>query len=131
MNEPDTITELIFWLTGGLALFIYGMRIMGEGLSSAVGSSMRSLLGRATRNRLVGLGLGTTIGALIQSSASVVLYIGFINAGLMTLLQSVGPILGANIGTTLSVQLISFKLSAYALPTIFVGLMLHLEPSES
>lgn len=128
MNAPDTITELIFWLTGGLALFIYGMRIMGEGLSSAVGSSMRSLLGRATRNRLVGLGLGTTIGALIQSSASVVLYIGFINAGLMTLLQSVGPILGANIGTTLSVQLISFKLSAYALPTIFVGLMLNLIP---
>ena len=126
MNLPDTVIELIFWLSGGLALFIYGMRIMGEGLAAAVGSSMRSLLGKATRNRLVGLGLGTTVGTLIQSSASVVLYIGFINAGLMTLRQSVAPILGANIGTTLSMQLISFKLSAYSLPAIFAGLMLHL-----
>lgn len=126
MNAPDTITELVFWLTGGLALFIYGMRVMSAGLSDAVGSGMRSLLGKATRNRIAGLGLGTVIGSLIQSSASTVLYIGFINAGLMTLAQSVGPILGANIGTTLSVQLISFKLSAYALPAVFVGLVLHL-----
>lgn len=126
MGTPDTIIELIFWLLGGLALFIYGMRVMGEGLSEAVGSGMRSLLGRATRNRMVGLGLGTMTGTLIQSSASVVLFIGFINAGLMTLRQSVGPILGANIGTTLSMQLISLKLSDYSLHAIFIGLMLHL-----
>ena len=126
MNSPDTVVELVFWLLGGLALFIYGMRVMGEGLSAAVGSGMRRLLGRATRHRLVGLGLGTMVGTLIQSSASVVLYVGFINAGLMTLLQSVGPILGANIGTTLSMQLISFKLNAYSLHAIFIGLLCHL-----
>ncbi len=126
MSAPDTIFDLVFWLLGGLALFIYGMRVMGDGLSAAVGSGMRSLLGKATRNRLIGLGLGTGIGTLIQSSASVVLYVGFINAGLMTLRQSVGPILGANIGTTLSMQLISLKLSDYSLHAIFIGLMLHL-----
>ncbi len=126
MSAPDTIAELVFWLLGGLALFIYGMRVMGDGLSSAVGSGMRSLLGKATRNRMVGLGLGTMSGTLIQSSASVVLFIGFINAGLMTLRQAVGPILGANIGTTLSMQLISFKLNAYSLHAIFIGLLLHL-----
>ncbi|VGO15370.1 hypothetical protein PDESU_03953 [Pontiella desulfatans] len=121
-----SITELVFGLLGGLALFIFGMRTMSAGLSSAVGDGMRTLLGKATRNRLAGLGLGTVIGGLIQSSASVVLFIGFINAGLMTLTQSIGPILGANIGTTLSVQLISFKLSDYCLPAIFVGLMLNM-----
>ena len=126
MNAPDTIAELVFWLAGGLALFIYGMRVMGEGLSAAVGSGMRSLLGKATRNRVVGPGLGTMIGTLIQSSASVVLYIGFINAGLMTLRQSVGPILGANIGTTLSMQLISLRLTDYSLHAVFIGLLLHL-----
>ena len=126
MSAPDTITELIFWLAGGLALFIFGMRTMSDGLSAAVGDGMRTLLAKATRNRLAGLGLGTTIGGLIQSSASVVLYIGFINAGLMTFQQSIAPIMGANIGTTLSVQMISFKLSAYCLPAIFIGLLLHL-----
>ncbi len=126
MNAPDTIAELVFWLLGGLALFIFGMRIMGDGLSAAVGSGMRSLLGKATRNRVVGLGLGTMVGTLIQSSASVVLYIGFINAGLMTLRQAIAPILGANIGTTLSMQLISLKLSDYSLHAIFVGLLLNI-----
>lgn len=126
MNTPDTIPELVLYLLGGLALFIFGMRTMSEGLSAAVGDGMRTLLARATRNRLAGLGLGTVIGGLIQSSASVVLFIGFINAGLMTLPQSIAPILGANIGTTLSVQLISFKLSDYCLPAVFIGLVLHM-----
>lgn len=124
--DASTTMELTFGLLGGLALFIFGMRTMSAGLSAAVGDGMRTLLGKATHNRLAGLGLGTVIGGLIQSSASVVLFIGFINAGLMTLAQSIGPILGANIGTTLSVQLISFKLSDYCLPAIFVGLMLHM-----
>ncbi|MDF7798490.1 Na/Pi cotransporter family protein [Pontiellaceae bacterium B1224] len=124
--DNSTVTGLIFGLLGGLALFIFGMRTMSDGLSAAVGSGMRTLLGKATRNRIAGLGLGTVIGGLIQSSASIVLFIGFINAGLMTLTQSIAPILGANIGTTLSVQLISFKLSDYCLPAIFIGLILHL-----
>ena len=87
--DNTSITGLIFGLLGGLALFIFGMRTMSAGLSAAVGDGMRTLLGKATRNRIAGLGLGTLIGGLIQSSASIVLFIGFINAGLMTLSQSI------------------------------------------
>jgi phosphate:Na+ symporter len=116
----------IFELLGGLALFIYGMNTMSSSLGKAVGDNMRKLLNRATRSPLSGIGLGTLIGFFIQSSASVVLYIGFINAGLITLAQSIAPILGANVGTTLSIQLISFKLADYALLAIFAGLTMHL-----
>lgn len=124
--EATSIMDLIFGLFGGLALFIFGMRTMSTGLSSAVGDGMREIIAKATRNRLSGIGLGTSIGFLIQSSASIVLYVGFINAGLMTFSQSITPMLGANIGTTLSIQLISFKLSDYCLAGIFIGLMIHL-----
>ena len=120
------VVFLVFELLGGLALFIFGMSTMSRALGDAVGDRMRVLLNRATRNRFAGVGLGSLIGFFIQSSASVVLYIGFINAGLMTLSQSMAPILGANIGTSLSIQLISFKLSDYALVAIFLGLMGHL-----
>ncbi len=124
--DASTTMKLIFGLLGGLALFIFGMRTMSAGLSAAVGEGMRGIIAKATRNRLSGIGLGGTIGFLVQSSASTVLFIGFINAGLMTFSQSIAPILGANIGTTLSIQLISFKLSDYCLAGIFIGLMLHL-----
>ncbi len=118
--------KLLFGLLGGLALFIFGMRTMSTGLSAAVGEGIREIISKATRNRLSGIGLGGMIGFLIQSSASIVLFIGFINAGLMTFGQSIAPMLGANIGTTLSIQLISFKLSDYCLAGVFIGLMLHL-----
>lgn len=124
--DATTTTGLIFGLLGGLALFIFGMRTMSTGLSAAVGAGMRSIITKATRNRFAGIGLGGTIGFLIQSSASIVLFIGFINAGLMTFSQSIAPMLGANIGTTLSIQLISFKLSDYCLAGVFIGLMMNL-----
>ena len=124
--DGATLTQLVFGLAGGLALFIYGMQMMSKGLADAVGNSMRTLLAKATRNRATGLGLGTVIGGLIQSSASVVLFIGFINAGLMTLPQAVVPVMGANIGTTLSMQLVSFRLTDYCLPAFFLGLVLHM-----
>lgn len=125
MNAAETM-KLLLGLLGGLALFIYGMRTMSTGLSAAVGDGMRKLLATATRNRFAGLGLGTVIGGLIQSSATIVLFIGFINAGLMTFVQSLAPMLGANIGTTLSIQLISFKLADYCLAGVFIGLLLNL-----
>ena len=124
--DGATLTQLVFGLAGGLALFIYGMQMMSQGLADAVGNSMQTLLAKATRNRVAGLGLGTAIGTLIQSSATVVLFIGFINAGLMTLPQAVAPVMGANIGTTLSMQLVSFRLTDYCLPAIFLGLVLHM-----
>lgn len=120
MNELMTA----FSVAGGLALFIFGMHTMTEGLRSCAGANLRRILARATRNRLNGLGLGTLIGFLVQSSAATVMMVGFISAGLMTLAQSVPVMLGANIGTTLSMQLISFKLADYCFVAIALGFLL-------
>jgi len=125
------ITQLFLGLLGGLALFIYGMRVMSDGLAAALGEKIRGIINKATRNKASGVALGGTIGFLIQSSASIVLFIGFINAGLMTFSQSIVPMLGVNIGTTLSIQLISFKLSDYALGAVFIGLLFHLISKRS
>lgn len=119
----NQIAMLVFSLLGGLALFILGMDIMSRGLRAAAGERLRQLLGRATRHRFAGIGLGTGIGFLIQSSAATVMLVGFINAGLMTLRQSIAPMLGANIGTTLSMQLISFQLGDYCFAAIAAGFL--------
>jgi phosphate:Na+ symporter len=116
----------IFSVLGGLALFIFGMNIMTDGLKRCAGDGLRRILGWATRNRINGVGLGTVIGTLVQSSAATVMLVGFINAGLMTLTQSVPVMLGANIGTTLSMQLISFKLSDYCFVAVTFGVLLHI-----
>lgn len=123
--------NLIFGLLGGLALFIFGMRTMSQGFAAAVGKDMRRLIAKSTQNRVAGVALGSSLGFLVQSSASIVLFVGFINAGLMSLGQSIGPMLGANIGTTLSMQLISFKLSDYCLIVVFAGLVLNLVSGKS
>lgn len=116
----------VFTVLGGLALFIFGMNCLTEGLKRSAGDSLRRVLAAATRNWLSGLGLGTVLGAIIQSSAATVMLAGFINAGLMTLMQSVPVMLGANVGTTLSMQLISFKLTDYCFVAITLGAVLHL-----
>lgn len=125
-QEIFTVTSEI---VGGLALFIFGMRTMSQGLKDFAGQRLRKILAGATRNRASGLGLGTLLGFLIQSSASTVMLVGFINSGLMSLFQSIAPMLGANIGTTLSMQLISFKLSDYCLAVIACGLIIQLTTS--
>ena len=115
-----------FSVLGGLALFIFGMNLMSGGLRGFAGADLRRILSQATRNRLNGMGLGTLIGFLVQSSASTVMLVGFINAGLMTLRQSVPVMLGANIGTTLSMQLVSFKLTDYCFVAIALGFLLKI-----
>jgi len=117
---------LIFEVLGGLALFILGMGIMSEGLRTAAGSGLRTLLTKTTANRFAGLALGTLLGFLVHSSAASVMFVGFINAGLMNLAQSVAPMLGTNLGTSLSMQLVSFKLTDYAYVGIVVGLALQM-----
>jgi len=112
---------LIFAIAGGLALFIYGMNVMSDGLRLAAGTALRTMLTKATDNRLAGLLMGTTLGTLIHSSATTVMIVSFINAGLMTLPQSIVPLLGANIGTTLSMQLISIRFSEYCLLAVALG----------
>jgi len=114
--------KLIFGLLGGLGLFLFGMKIMSEGLQKIAGSRMRKILAALTDNRLIGTLVGIAVTAIIQSSsATTVMVVGFVNAGLMSLVQSIGVILGANIGTTITAQLIAFKITKFALPAIGVG----------
>ncbi len=116
------IIDIIFYVLGGLAIFLFGINMMSDGLKAVAGESMKTILGFLTQNRLMGVLLGFTITAAIQSSsATTVMVVGFINAGLMNLAQSVGVIMGANIGTTITAQLIAFKIKEIALPAIAIG----------
>ncbi len=113
---------LIFGFLGGLGLFLLGMKTMSEGLQKIAGDRMRKILAALTNNRIVGTLVGLAVTALIQSStATTVMVVGFVNAGLMSLVQSIGVILGANIGTTVTAQLIAFKITKFALPAIGIG----------
>jgi phosphate:Na+ symporter len=121
------IKELVFGIFGGLGLFIYGIHIMGDGLQRVAGDKFRNILKALTSNPLKGVLVGAGITALIQSSsATTVLVVGFVNAGLMTLSQSLGVIFGANIGTTITAQIIAFKLTDYALPIIGIGMIFYI-----
>ncbi|MBN1141518.1 MAG: Na/Pi cotransporter family protein, partial [Deltaproteobacteria bacterium] len=119
--------HVFFGVIGGLGLFIFGMKIMSEGLQKVAGDRIRMILAALTSNRLVGTLVGLAVTALIQSSsATTVMVVGFVNAGLMSLVQSIGVILGANIGTTVTAQLIAFNITKYALPAIALGVGLKL-----
>ncbi|MGI6629091.1 MAG: Na/Pi cotransporter family protein [Bacillota bacterium] len=116
--------SIFFGLLGGLALFLYGMFSMGEGLQKAAGERMRKILEVLTGIPVVGVLMGTLVTAIIQSSsATTVMVVGFVNAGLMTLKQAISVIMGTNIGTTMTAQLIAFKLSDYYLPIIGIGFL--------
>lgn len=113
---------VIFGLLGGLALFLYGMKIMGEGLQKIAGDRIRKILERVTKYPVIAVLVGAFTTALIQSSsATTVMVVGFVNAGLMTLKQGIGIIMGANIGTTITAQIIAFKLSDFIFLIIAVG----------
>ena len=120
----------IFSLVGSLALFLFGMKTMSEGLEKFAGDRLRSILAAMTKNRVMGVLTGILITALIQSSsATTVMVVSFVNAGLMTLSQSIGVIMGANIGTTVTAWIISavgFKvnIAAFAIPLLAVGMPL-------
>ena len=104
------ITEVL-QLLGGLALFLYGMQMMSTGLETAAGNKMKTILEKLTSNRIMGVIAGAVITAVIQSSsATTVMVVGFVNSGLMTLQQAVWVIMGANIGTTITGQLIALLL---------------------
>ncbi len=114
----------LFGLFGGLALFLYGMDMMSDGLQKAAGERMRYILGLLTRNPIMGVLAGALVTAVLQSSsATTVMVIGFVSAGLMTLPQAISIILGANIGTTITAQIIAFKISDYIYPIIFIGFL--------
>ena len=117
----DTM-QILFGLLGGLAVFIFGMNMMSECLQKAAGEKMKSILALLTKNPVMGVLAGALTTAVLQSSsATTVMAIGFVSAGLMSLPQSISIILGANIGTTMTAQIIAFKISDYIYLFIFAG----------
>lgn len=116
------VWAVIIAMLGGLALFLYGMKMMSEALQFVAGDKLRDLLNILTSKRILAVGAGALITALIQSSSACsVMVIGFVNAGLMKLEQAIAVIMGANVGTTITAQIISLKLNRLALPAVVVG----------
>ena len=125
MNAPQTLLGLIFWLLGGLALFLYGIDMMGKALRRAAGLALRQAFSSVTQTRLRGVAVGTVVTGLVQSSsATTVMIVGFINAGLLTFSQSISLILGANLGSTITPQVTALELDLYAVPLLGIGFLL-------
>ena len=117
---PQSI-KIIFGLLGGLAIFIYGMNLMSETLQKVAGEKMKKILSLLTKNPFFGVIAGALTTAVLQSSsATTVMAIGFVSAGLMNLPQAISIILGANIGTTITAPIIAFKISHYIYLFIFI-----------
>lgn len=122
MTYQDT-----FSLLGGIGLFLFGMTIMSSGLKNACGNNLQNILEKATTNRTVAILVGIAVTILIQSSSATdVMVIGFVNAGLMSLMQAVGVIMGANIGTTVTAQITAFNMTTFAPLILFVGAIMYL-----
>ncbi len=120
-------TQIFIGLAGGLAFFLYGMDKMSNGMKRTAGNKMRSILATLTKNRVVALVVGAFVTMVIQSSsATTVMLVSFVQAGLLNLAQSMGVILGADIGTTITAQMIAFKLTDYALLMVAIGFLLRL-----
>jgi phosphate:Na+ symporter len=119
--------DILFKFIGGLGIFLFGIKFMSDGLQKTAGDRMRNLLARYTSNPVRGVLVGIIVTALIQSSAgTMVITIGLINAGLLTLRQAIGIILGANIGTTLTAFIVGIRIDEYALPIIGIGALILL-----
>lgn len=119
--------SMLLTLMGGLGLFLFGMNFMSQGLQKAAGAKLRSVLTAISKNKYIGVLFGALFTAIIQSSgATTVMVVTFVNAGLMELTQAVGIIFGANIGTTITAQLVSFNLTAIAPVILFVGVVMFL-----
>jgi len=127
------IKEMVFGLVGGLGLFLFGMKLMSEGLRAIAGKKLKSILESMTKKAIVAFLIGAGVTALVQSSsATTVMVIGFVNAGLLSLKQAICVIVGTNVGTTATAWLVSisglgaFKITAYALPAIGLGFLMHI-----
>lgn len=123
--------KIVFGVTGGLALFIFGMNLMSEGLKKTAGERLRKILETLTKNSFIGVLVGAVVTALIQSSsATTVMVVSFVNARLITLTQAIGVIMGANIGTTMTAQLIAFDLGRYAYLIAAIGFCFYFFPKR-
>ena len=139
IDDVLQIVYALFYLLGGITVFMIGMDILSSNMEKAAGSKMRALIGKATKNKYVGIGTGTAITAIIQSSsATTVMVVGFVNIGLMTLTQATSIIMGANIGTTITAFISAlalmggFQLDVSAIFALiaFIGLMMTLFSKE-
>ncbi|MDU5651507.1 MAG: Na/Pi cotransporter family protein, partial [Clostridium perfringens] len=126
----DAIFTLI-QVAGGLGLFLFGMKLMGEGLENAAGDKLKSILEKVTKNPISAVLVGAFVTMVIQSSsATTVMVVGFVNAGLMNLAQAAGVIMGANVGTTITAQLVAFKLDEIAPLFVIVGVVLLMSAKQ-
>ncbi|MGV3244714.1 Na/Pi cotransporter family protein [Staphylococcus sp. 11261D007BR] len=120
-----SVTEIVFSFLGGLGIFLYGLKVMGDGLQASAGDRLRSILNKFTSNPILGVIAGMVVTVLIQSSSgTTVITIGLVTAGFMTLKQAIGVIMGANIGTTVTSFLIGIELGDYAMPILALGAFL-------
>lgn len=125
-RKSNWVLMLIFGLLGGLALFLFGMNLTSEGMQKAAGDGMRTILSKLTNNRIIAVGVGVFVTVVVQSSsATTVMLISFVQSGLLKFSQTLGIILGADIGTTVTTQLIAFKLTDYSLLLIGIGFILY------
>jgi len=125
-SRKNWVWILIISLFGGLGLFLFGMTAMSEGMQQSAGERLRSILENVTRNRIVGAGIGTLVTTIIQSSsATSVMMVSFVNAGLIQFRQTIPVLLGAAIGTTITAQMIAFKITEYSLLLVAVGFFLQ------
>ncbi|MBN1782883.1 Na/Pi cotransporter family protein [bacterium] len=119
--------HIVFEVIGGLGLFLLGMKYLSEGMQAATGERLRKLLNSLTENRIIACGVGTSITALIQSSSvTTVMVVSMVNAGLITLRQAIGVIMGTNIGTTMTAWLVALNLVDYGLPILGVAVLVYL-----
>ncbi|MBC6004689.1 Na/Pi cotransporter family protein [Paraclostridium tenue] len=124
--------SILISLIGGLGLFLYGMNLMGEGLQKSTGPKLEKAIELLTSNVVMGVLVGAVVTGIIQSSgATTVMVVGFVNAGIMTLFQAIGVIMGANIGTTVTAQLVSFDASIFSSIALGIGIVLYMIGSKS
>ena len=125
--EATVLIEILMKLVGGLGIFLLGMKHMSEGMQAVAGNRLRSLIGAVTNNRVMACLVGTAVTCLIQSSSvTTVMVVGFVNSGFMTLMQAIGVIIGANIGTTITGWILVFKIGKWGLPILGVAAFFYL-----
>ncbi len=120
--STDLLLPILFKVIGGLGIFLLGMKHMSEGMQAVAGNRLRKMISAVTDNRIMACAMGTLITGIVQSSSvTTVMVVGFVNSGFMTLMQSIGVILGANIGTTITAWIIALKISKFGLPMLGVA----------
>lgn len=125
--SADLLTQMIFKLIGGLGIFLFGMKSLSDGMKAVGGRKLRKIISSVTENRLMGVGAGVLATFLVQSSSiTTVLVVGFVSSGIMTLMQAIGVILGANIGTTITGWILALKVGKYGLPLLGIGVFVFI-----